>query len=195
MGRKLGGGCALWGGGAGFPSNTMWPGPRPACTPSFILIRPIVWPQCTNITDRQDRTDDRQRTDSIGRTVLQTVAQKLTETKSQLIQYWNVLNELRFLNLWQFWFISSVFDTFVFESENGVLVLHLKDRFGSFVIRVAIIATANSPRIWRLLPRLNREFSDFWPRKITALRTIWYFTRTSALGELGYTSWLPEGVS
>jgi len=36
--------------------------------------------QCTNVTDRQtDRTDrqiDRQRSDSIGRTVLQTVAQK-----------------------------------------------------------------------------------------------------------------------
>jgi len=47
--------------------------------PSFILIRPTVWPQCTNVTDRQtDRQDttDRQRTDSIGRTVLQTVAQK-----------------------------------------------------------------------------------------------------------------------
>jgi len=47
--------------------------------PSFVLIRPTVWPQYTNVTDRQDRqTDrtDRQRTDSIGRTVLQTVAQK-----------------------------------------------------------------------------------------------------------------------
>jgi len=40
--------------------------------PSFILIRPTVWPQYTNVTDRTDR----QRTDSIGRTVLQTVAQK-----------------------------------------------------------------------------------------------------------------------
>jgi len=31
--------------------------------PSFILIRPTVWPQCTNVTDRQDRQDrtDRQR--------------------------------------------------------------------------------------------------------------------------------------
>jgi len=39
--------------------------------PSFILIRPTVWPQYTNVTDRQDR-----QTDSIGRTILQTVAQK-----------------------------------------------------------------------------------------------------------------------
>ena len=57
----------------------MWRGPRPTCLPSFILIRPTVWPQCTNITDRQtDRqgTTDRQRTDSIGQTVLQTVAPK-----------------------------------------------------------------------------------------------------------------------
>jgi len=44
----------------------------PYCMPSFIVIRPTVWPQYTNGTDRTDR----QRTDSIGRTVLQTVAQK-----------------------------------------------------------------------------------------------------------------------
>ena len=39
--------------------------------PSFVLIRRTVWPQCTNVTDRQDRTGqtDRQRTDSVGRTV------------------------------------------------------------------------------------------------------------------------------
>ena len=43
--------------------------------PIFILIRPTVWPECTNVTDRTGQTD-RQRTDSIGRTVLHTVAQK-----------------------------------------------------------------------------------------------------------------------
>jgi len=64
------------GGRAGSPSNTMWPGPRPTCLPSFILIRPTVWPQeaYTNVTGRKGQ--DRQRSDSIGRTVLQTVAQK-----------------------------------------------------------------------------------------------------------------------
>jgi len=45
--------------------------------PSFILIRPTVWPQYTNVTDRQTGQTDKQRTDCIGRTVLQTVAQKL----------------------------------------------------------------------------------------------------------------------
>ena len=45
----------------------MWPGPRPTSVPSFILIHPTVWPQYTNVTDRQ-------RSDSIWRTVLQTVA-------------------------------------------------------------------------------------------------------------------------
>jgi len=69
-------GVSLWRGGAGSPSNTMWPGPRPTCMQSFTLIRPIVWPQCTNVTDRQTG-QDRQRSDSMGRTVLQTVAQKL----------------------------------------------------------------------------------------------------------------------
>ena len=76
MGRK--GAVPFGGGRAGSPSNTMWPGPRPTCMPSFILIRQTVWPQNTNVTDRQDRTDrhDRQWSDSIGRTDLQTVAQK-----------------------------------------------------------------------------------------------------------------------
>ena len=44
--------------------------------PSFVLIRPTVWPQYTNVTDRQDRQTG-QRTDSIGRTVLQTIAKNL----------------------------------------------------------------------------------------------------------------------
>jgi len=50
--------------------------------PSFLLIRQSVWPQYTNVTDRTGQTDrqtdrtDRQRSNSIGRTVLQTVAQK-----------------------------------------------------------------------------------------------------------------------
>jgi len=50
--------CPFGGGGAGSPSNTMWPGPRPTCMPSFILIRATVWPQYTNITDRTDRQDN-----------------------------------------------------------------------------------------------------------------------------------------
>ena len=55
-GPKLGG-VPLW--VRGSPSNTMWPGSRPTCVPSFILIRPTVWPQWTNVTDRQDRQTDR----------------------------------------------------------------------------------------------------------------------------------------
>ena len=94
MGRKLGSGLhPLCGDGAGSPSNTESPGMRPTFMPSFILIRPTVWPQCTNVTYRQtgqDRTGqtDRKRSDSIGRTVLQTVAQKCTP----LIQKINVKN-------------------------------------------------------------------------------------------------------
>jgi len=37
----------------------------------FHLDNPAVWPQYTNVTDRQDR----QRSDGIGRTVLQAVIQ------------------------------------------------------------------------------------------------------------------------
>ena len=51
--------------GAGSPSTTVWPGPRPTSTPSFILIRPNIWPQYTNVTDRQQR----QWFDSTARTV------------------------------------------------------------------------------------------------------------------------------
>jgi len=57
MDRKLGGCVPLGGGGGGSPSNTMWPGPRPTCMPSFILIHPTTWPQYINVTDRQDGTD------------------------------------------------------------------------------------------------------------------------------------------
>jgi len=43
---------------------------------SFILMHPTVWPQYTKLTDMTDRQTDRLRSDSIGRIVLQTVAQK-----------------------------------------------------------------------------------------------------------------------
>jgi len=45
-GPKMGG-CAPFfrGGEAGYPTNTMWPGPRPTSVPSGILIHPVVWPQ------------------------------------------------------------------------------------------------------------------------------------------------------
>ena len=56
MGQKVAGCCApLRGGGAEFLSNTMSPKPRPTFVPSGILIHPTVWPQYTNVTDRQDR--------------------------------------------------------------------------------------------------------------------------------------------
>ena len=70
MCRELGEGpCPFEGAAAGSPSNTMWPEPRPTFMPSFILIRPTVWPQYTNVTDRQtdrqtDRTGQREQTDN-----------------------------------------------------------------------------------------------------------------------------------
>ena len=82
MRRKFGA-VPLWGAGAGPPSNTMWPGPRPTCMPSFTLIHPTFWPQYTNVTDREDR-QVRERSDSIGRTVLETVARKLLSPLSYL---------------------------------------------------------------------------------------------------------------
>jgi len=52
----------------------MWPEPRDTRIPSFILIRPTVWPQYTDVTDRTGQ--DRQRSSNTGRIVLQMVAQK-----------------------------------------------------------------------------------------------------------------------
>jgi len=63
MGRKLGA-LPLWGGGGGSPSNTMWPGTRPTCMPSFIFIHLTVWPQYTNVRDKQtDRQTDNRPTE------------------------------------------------------------------------------------------------------------------------------------
>jgi len=62
--------------------------------PSFLLIHPTVWPQYTNVTDRTgqdgqtDRQTDRQiaqRSYSIGRTVLQTVAQKMVSREIRTV--------------------------------------------------------------------------------------------------------------
>ena len=70
MGAKIRGLCPLFmGGGAGSPtpSNRVCPGPRPTCMLSFIVIRPTVWPQYTNVTDRQHRQD---RTGQTGQTAV-----------------------------------------------------------------------------------------------------------------------------
>jgi len=111
-GPKIGGAVPpLFGGrGAGSPSSTMWPGPRPTSLPSGVLIHPAIWPQriwaengglcpfgggelgphltqCGQgqglpdpsnrlATIRQRYRQDRERSDSIGRTVLEMVAQK-----------------------------------------------------------------------------------------------------------------------
>jgi len=60
IGLKVGAAVSLlWGNWV--PSNTMRPGARPTSMPSGTLIHPTVWPQYTNITDRQtgqDRTDN-----------------------------------------------------------------------------------------------------------------------------------------
>jgi len=50
--------CSFGGGGAGSPSNTMWPGPRPTCVPCVILIHRTVRPQYTKVADRTIRQDN-----------------------------------------------------------------------------------------------------------------------------------------
>jgi len=72
MGRKLGA-VPLCGRGAGSLSNTMWPGPRPTCV---MHARFHLDPSNRLATVHERHRQDRQRSDSIGRSVLQTVAQK-----------------------------------------------------------------------------------------------------------------------
>jgi len=49
--------------------------------PSFILIRATIWPQYTNVTDRQTDRQTGQRSDSIGPTVIQRVHEKTAPPK------------------------------------------------------------------------------------------------------------------
>ena len=88
-GRKLGGSTPLWGGEAGSPSKTMWPGPRPICIAKFHLdpssSLATVHQRLRQTGQRTGQTG-RQRFDSIGWTVLQTVAQK--ENTTMTVQIW-----------------------------------------------------------------------------------------------------------
>jgi len=78
--------CAPFRGGeAGSPSNTMSPEPRLTSVPCGILIHSTVWPQYTNVTDRQDRG---QRSRSIGRT---------TTCSGRLKMFYQVNSQLRTL--------------------------------------------------------------------------------------------------
>jgi len=57
--------------------------------PSFILIPPNVWLQYTYVADRTDtqRNKTGQRSNSVGRTVLQTVAQKWIQVYQSYSEY------------------------------------------------------------------------------------------------------------
>jgi len=81
-GPKIGGLCPFGGGELGPNLTQCGQGRGLAACQVFILIHPTAWSQYTKVTDRIGQTDrqtDRQankqeRIDSIGRTVLQTVA-------------------------------------------------------------------------------------------------------------------------
>jgi len=69
-GPQIGGFAPFWGRGGGSPSNAVWPGPRPTYMLSLSWsIQPFGHNTATSQTDKQ-------RFDSIGRTVSQTVAHK-----------------------------------------------------------------------------------------------------------------------
>jgi len=73
----------FWRGGSGSPSNTMSPWPRPTSVPSSILIHPTL---CSvTLVYCGQSGQDTQRSDGIGRNVLQTVAQKCWEYHIHII--------------------------------------------------------------------------------------------------------------
>jgi len=75
-GPKSGTGCCSpFRRGAESPSNTMSPGPRPTSVPSGILSHQPFGHNTPTLQTQTDRQTDRQGSDSIGRIVLQTVAQ------------------------------------------------------------------------------------------------------------------------
>jgi len=80
----------LWGGGAGFPFNTMCPGPRPTCKPSFILIHqpfgrsaPTLQTDGTGQIGQTDRQTDRERTEP--KTVHPTLSDRLSALSATLV--------------------------------------------------------------------------------------------------------------
>jgi len=87
MGQKLGA-FPLWGGGAGSPSNTMWPGPRPTCTlnPTQSINQVLSWSVQpfghTNVADRQTDRQTGQRSDRIA--VTEKNWKQFLMTKSQV---------------------------------------------------------------------------------------------------------------
>jgi len=95
--------------------------------PSFILIHPTVWPQCTNVTDGQDRQTG-QRSDSIERTVLQTVAQKQKSKKTVSIKR---LEKVRILVLR---YIFAVVCAFRVSVMDHIYTVFRKKRGSTFVI-------------------------------------------------------------
>jgi len=56
------GGCAPFLGGRGPHLSQCGAGAESYCVPSFILIRPTVWPQYTNVAERERETDRQDRT-------------------------------------------------------------------------------------------------------------------------------------
>jgi len=64
-----------WGRGGGSPYKTK---SRPTSVPSGILIHPAIWPQYTNVTDRQDNSPEAQ-----GEPLLLTVTQKWCEWRCE----------------------------------------------------------------------------------------------------------------
>jgi len=72
---------------AGSPSN-MWPGPRPTSVPRGILIHPTVWPQYTNVTDRQDNGPIAYRANRFTNGRRKTLARYLGGPLKALLRYW-----------------------------------------------------------------------------------------------------------
>jgi len=75
MGRKVGAAVPFSVGEGGSPSNTLSPGTKSTSVPS-ILINPTVWPQYTNVTNRQTGQTTSHSIYRVGRPLLVTVGQK-----------------------------------------------------------------------------------------------------------------------
>jgi len=165
-GPKNGGLCPFVGGGAGSPCNTRWPGPRPTCMPSFILIHQTVWPQYTNITDRTDR----QWSDGIGQTILQTVAQKPICEMADARIYPRSIYSKRLSEV-QNWYGANADEVHIGTTWrirlNRSCVVAMRPfvkLFWPLVIITLVVFVVNNISYLMILSSMEQKLSDeFWP--------------------------------
>ena len=162
MGKTLGVCTCPFGGGELGPNLTQCGQGRvlPACQVSSWSIQPFDHSAPTSKTGQRDRQTDRQRTDSIGRTVLQTVAQKV-----KFVRFWiNIEVSRRLLGL----IIITELHFFVAVYASHRKKWTEESRIGSTLTRTCTCWLLSKmlrtvlQYAWRKVPTKSGNFSFLW---------------------------------